>query len=246
MTDNDLFSSTGDQPETPQINEDHDYLADLVGEGKKFKDLQALARSTLHKEMHIRNLEKENADFRQAVQQGLTREEFYEAIKSLQQPSPSNPAPKADEPERNEVSVEQIQSLVRDSVNQTLTEKQQESNLVYAVTEAHKALGPNFQRLLKDRAKELGESEADLTMLARTKPKVFLELMVPKASDTPHIPSLPRSSVDSGKGTPSGSEVRNMSYYKKLKQTDPARYKSQATEIQMHKDAMTLGEKFFQ
>lgn len=251
MTDNELFQASADDKPAEQaphqVNEDHDYLSDLVGEGKKYKDPQSLAKALLHSQIHIKDLEKENADFRQAVQQGLTREEFYEALKTLQKPSPSNEPQEGREPEREEVSKEQIQALVRESVNQSMSERQQEANLAYSVTKAREALGEGFQKMLKDRARDLGESEAELTILARNKPKVFLELMIPKSPDNPQIPGIPRSQLDSGKSSSGmGSEVRNLAYYKRLKQTDPARYKSPQNEIQMHKDALALGEKFFQ
>jgi ABC-type proline/glycine betaine transport system ATPase subunit len=87
-----LFSSSDDQSTvSPDLNDnpDHDFVKELVGEGKKFKDVNVLARSVLHKDMHIKEIERENAELRQAVKQGLSREEFYEAIKTLK-PSPSN------------------------------------------------------------------------------------------------------------------------------------------------------------
>lgn len=247
MTDNDLFSSKGEtQPTTVPENPDHDFVNELVGEGKKFKDLQSLARSVLHKDMHIRDIESENAELRQLAHKGLTREEFYEAIKALKEPSPSSSTQTGGEQERNEVSIEQVRSLVAESVNQTLTEQKQQENLAFAVAKAKEVLGPGFQKILMDRARELGENPDDLTRLAMAKPKVFLELMIPKHTET-HIPSLPRSEVDPIKQSvsPSG-EIRNASYYKKLRLTDPKKYKSPETEVQMHKDALALGEKFFQ
>jgi hypothetical protein len=248
MTDNtsDPLFSSSEEDQTPQpLPEDHDYLADLVGDGKKFKDAQTLARSVLHKEMHIKEIEKENAELRQTVKQGLSRDEFLEAIQSLK-PSPSNPAnPTAGQPERTEVSIEQVKSLVEERVSQSRAEQQQQENLRYAVSEAQKRLGPSYQKLLKDRAKALGENEADLTHLARTRPKLFLELMAPQTVTDPQVPSLPKGEVDTGKLPQSNTGVRDMAFYNALKKSNPEAYKSPQVQKQMHEDALRLREKFF-
>jgi hypothetical protein len=36
-----------------------------------------------------------------------------------------------------------------------------------------------------------------------------------------------------------------MSFYKKLKAQDPKKYESSEVQVKMHKDAMKLGERFF-
>jgi ribosome-binding protein aMBF1 (putative translation factor) len=250
MTDNNdpLFSSTTTDPVVPPVpeNPDHDFVTDLVGEDKKYKTVQELAKSVLHKEMHIRDLEKENADYRQAVQQGLTREEFYEAMKVLTQPSPSTPSQTEGEPERAPSS-EQISSLVGKLVDERLSEDRQRANLDYTVKEAEKRLGPSYKKILRERAQALGESEQDLAKMARTKPQLFLELMAPVKSVETHVPGLPRSDVDAMKGgAPRGTPIRNQSYYKELKQKQPDVWKRPETQAQMHRDAQSLGETFFQ
>jgi hypothetical protein len=246
MTDNDLFeSSADDQSPSPQATEspDHDFLAELVGDDKKFKDTQSLAKSVLHKDMHIQQIERENAELRQKIQQSLSLEEFYDKVRS--EPSPSSPQ---GEPERTDFSIEQVGSLVDQRLQEHLNAKNQEANLAYAVNEAKKQLGSDFKRVLRARAQEVGESEADLTQLARQKPKLFLELMLPKApTRSPDVPGLPRTQMDTAKMPvdPTGG-VRNMSWYKKLKASDPVKYKDNRVQVQMHKDALALGEKFFQ
>ena len=39
----------------------------LVGEGKKYKTQDDLAKSVLHKESHIQRIERENAELREAL-----------------------------------------------------------------------------------------------------------------------------------------------------------------------------------
>jgi hypothetical protein len=246
-TANDLFEpATDDQglfSETDN-NPDKDFVSELVGEGKKFKDANALAKSKLASDTHILKIESENAQLRQELKTRLSLEEFYDQVKKT--PSPSTPQPtEQEEPERTEFSVEQIDSLVDKRFQERLTVEQQKNNLAYVTQEVAKKLGPNYKKLMADRAKEVGEAEENLTQLAMTKPKLFLELMVPSVTQT-NIPGLPRTQLDTGKMGFEGSTVRNQSYYQKLRQTDKKRYESRDVQIQMHKDAMALGEKFFQ
>jgi hypothetical protein len=235
--DQGLFSETDADP-------DKDFVAELVGEGKKFKDANALAKSKLASDSHILKIESENAQLRQELKTRLTLEEFYDQVKN--KPSPSTPPPtEQDEPERTEFSVEQIDSLVDKRFQERLTVEQQKNNLAYVTQEVAKKLGPNYKKLMADRAKEVGEAPENLTHLAMTKPKLFLELMVPSVGTT-NIPGLPRTQLDTGKMAFENNAVRNQSYYQKLRQTDRKRYDSRNVQIQMHKDAMALGEKFFQ
>jgi hypothetical protein len=252
MADNDLFDSSTDDQSDPLFSDqsaqssDKDFVSELVGEGKKFKDVQALAASVLHKEMHIHKIENENAELRQRVKQGLSLEEFYDKIKtSKPDPSPSSPAV-GEQEQKPEISVEQVKALVGDTLKEHQTVEQSKANLNFAINEAKKVYGDSYKKILRDRAREIGETEQELTQLAMKKPHLFVELMV-RPQKTVDTPSLPRTQIDTSKmGLTAGSGVRNMSWYSKLKAADPAKYKSREVQVQMHNDALALGEKFFQ
>jgi len=249
MTDtaNDLFEPEADDQglfADGGIDPDKDYVSELVGENKKFKDVNTLAKSKVASDNHILKIESENAQLRQELKTRLSLEEFYDQVKT-HTPSPSTPAePTQGEPERTQVSMEQIDSLVGKRLQEHLTLEQQKNNLAYVQSEVVKRLGPNSKTLMRDRAKEVGETEENLTHLAMNKPKLFLELMVPSVSQT-HIPSLPRTELNSGNPNKQGV-VRDSNYYRQLRQTDRKKYDSRDVQIQMHKDAQALGEKFFQ
>lgn len=253
MSNNDLFDS--DKPtdkvemfSDEDVASDKDYVNELVGEGKKFKDANSLAKSVAFKDSHILQIEKENAELRQKIQQSLSLEEFYDKVKgsAVKSAPPSHSNPAEDEMEES-LSLEQIESLVEKRYQAHRNTEIQQANLAKAVSEAERRLGPNFRKLLRDRARELGESESDLTQLAMVKPAVFVELMAPKKAENVHFPSSPHSDIDPAKmaQNPRG-EVRNKSFYDKVRKEDKARYMSREVQAQMHKDAIALGEKFFQ
>jgi hypothetical protein len=254
MTDTKALFAANEEPEAPDpglfsdddVTPDKDFVAEVVGEGKKFKDVNSLAKSKIASDNHILRIESENAQLRQELKTRLSLQEFYDQVKT-KIPSPSNPQhTPQDEPERNEVSIEQVESLVGKRLQEHLTQEQQKSNLAYVQKEVERRLGPNFKKLMRDRAAEVGEAEENLTNLAMTKPKLFLELMVPKVTSGESLSSLPRTQLDTGKMGNYGSTVRNQSFYTKLKQADPKKYNSREVQTQMHKDALALREKFFQ
>jgi hypothetical protein len=254
MTDTKNLFAADEEPDAPDpglfsdddVTPDKDFVAEIVGDGKKFKDTNALAKSKIASDNHILRIESENAQLRQELKTRLSLEEFYDQVKT-KMPSPSSPQHTLqDETERSEISIEQVESLVGKRFQEHMSQEQQKNNLTYVQQEVERRLGPNFKKLMRDRAAEVGEAEENLTTLAMTKPKLFLELMVPKVSPSESIPNLPRTQIDTGKMGNLGSTVRNQSFYAKLKQSDPKKYKSREVQAQMHKDALALRDKFFQ
>lgn len=242
-SDDDLFSPDAGDPSNVPSPEDKDYLSEFVGEGKKFKDPNALAHSVVHKDIHILKLEKENAEFRQELNKRENLEELYARLKA-DRSSPNIPAEQP-EGEREELNIEQkVKSLLDQGLAQYTTETEQKQNLAFVVNKIRETIGPGYQKVLTDRARELGETEADMVKLARTKPKMFLQLMVPSSIASSSMPGLPHSSVNTSSGVSTGN-VRNEAFYKKMKAENPKEYKSPKTQLQMHNDALALREKFF-
>lgn len=243
----DLFSgNTG----TSTVVEDKRYLDELVGEGKKYSDPEALAKSRIHADNHISQLEKDNEELRQELQKRLGVEEVYERIRQERKetPEPTNQEPTTFSGEQTsstpEISLSDVKSLVQQAVNEHISVGQQASNKEFVMAELQKRLGDNYQTVMRDRAKALGESTEDLSALAMSKPKMFLELMAPQTG-RPHQPDpgVPRTHTNSG--APAGSMVRNEAYYANMRKTDPQRYHSKAVRVQMMNDAIQLGDAYF-
>lgn len=247
----DLFS--GNQPPQEPQTEEEKYLEKLVGEGRKYSDTEALAKSRIHADNHISQLEKDNEELRQELQKRLGMEEFYEKLQ--EQSALAAPSNTPDEPYReervsgqNEMSQDTIKALINDSLGEFVSAQNQEKNISAVKQELRNRLGDGFQEVMRERARQLGESTNDLMELAATKPQVFLELMAPSGSPRSQQPmsdpSMPRTQVNSS-SSGDGGNVRNQTYYNKLKQTDPSRYHSKEVRVQMMNDALNLGEHFY-
>lgn len=256
MAGNDLFNpgETKDdlfQGGTPSPEPDKKYLEDLVGEGRKYADAEALAKAKMHADAHIAQVERDNEELRQELQKRLGVEEFYERLQRERQTTPTPSIPEShsrgeEESRQPEISLNDVKSLIQDAMSEFVSTTKQKENKDYVMSELRNRLGDNFQVEMHKRAQALGESTEDLTKLAMSKPKVFLELMAPgtKSPRPQSQTSIPPTQRNSTFEQPM-SGVRNQSYYDNLKRSDPQTYFSKKTRVQMMNDAVALGEAFF-
>lgn len=259
MTDNELFSSgeqntTQDNVTPPQV-EEKDYLNELVGEGKKFQDTQALAKGKAESDAFINRLQDENATLRLELQQATRLEEFLDRLESRQQgttvEAPSSPEPIEDVPQLSSsqlttpsVSSEEIKKMINDGVSEALTLKEYQDNVDKVHNLAEKELGSNYKNVLTQRANELGLNTELLSELASKNPDSFINLLVkPK---TTSFNSLPESNVNtSAMNIDSNVGGKTKSYYDKLRKEDINLYMSPRIQNEMIKQAEKLGEAFY-
>src|SRR4030043_1329496 len=98
MTDSFFNGSTDPVVETPAIPSSPALnipteIAELVGEGKKYKSVEDALKSVPHAQQHIQTLEEENARIKAELVARRTTEEILEEIRSGGQPAqPQAPA----------------------------------------------------------------------------------------------------------------------------------------------------------
>lgn len=263
MTDNnDLFdparSNDSDglvsQDGTPVIDPNTDYLESLVGEGKKFKDVQALAKSVVFKDAHIAKVENENAELRQKAKQGMSLEEFYEKVRADadkldnagQSPSsPSTPTPTGEEEKDKGLSVEQIRSLLAEEMAQKEATTLAEANVSRVQKVAEETLGPGYKTILSARARELNMDTEVAAKMAATSPDAFIALMVQGATAPRPTPNIPHSEVSTHPSHGGPVTKKTLSYYQKIERENPQLAKTDAFRIEKHNSAMAMGEEFF-
>lgn len=192
---NDLFDQTGSVGlQTPQLDPSKDYLAELVGDGKKFKDASDLAKGKAYSDAHIATLEQTLTGLRQELQQRKTTEDLINHINTLanksQMPAPEardNPAPGGEI--KPGLSLEDVQRLLADRDEQS----KRSFNLNSATRELREKFGDNASTVIDAKAKELGVSKDYLRGIAEQVPSMFMALManttVPVAPATFHPPS---------------------------------------------------------
>jgi hypothetical protein len=236
MTQDTLFG--GDKPQTPTVDETKNYVEELVGEGKKFKDLEALARSVLHKDAFIEQLKSETAGLREDLNTRLKMEDFLAKLNPpAQDPAPGNQtAPPSTE--KTATTREDILKLL-DERDAALARQR---NLNEAKATLEKNFGPNYASRVREIATQLGADEAFLNNLAATNPAALYKLVGVGERRQEGFEAPPRGA--SPGFTPTG-KAKNYAYYENLRKENASQYWSPATQNEMFREAERQGDAFY-
>jgi hypothetical protein len=247
MTDN-LLDIEATPPQEPQ-----DFYQELVGEGKKFRDQQELAKGKWQSDHYIKTLEMQKDELRRDY---LKLKEDYEARAKLeefidqlhkqpsQQPaiSENTITAKVDKPG---LDSQQIESLVSSKIQEHETSKKQNDNFNSVRNRLKERLGSNYQDVLKQQIDELGITEEYANNLARDNPTVFYRMFgLDTQVQQQNFQTPPRSTRISDNFNQKGSQKRTWSYYQDLKAKNPKIYYDPKIAVQMDKDMQELGTAF--
>ena len=249
----DLFSSTTNG-DAPVVDPSKNYLEELVGEGKKFKSQEDLARAKLESDAFIARLQGELQGIRTELNTRLTVEQMMDKITAAKEATNSNtngnqPVVNGDSGAKS-LTEEDLTALVEDRISKIEKARIQESNLNQVRQVLTEKFGADFPSHLKQTATNLGVGEEFLNNLAKEQPKAFLALVgqqdapkAPQVQNTLFAPT-PSQQIPKTPGfAPTGE--RKKSFYDDLKRKDAAAYWSPKVQNQMHQDAIKLGEVFF-
>lgn len=210
----------------------------LVGEGRKYKSVEDLAKAVEFKEQHINQIEAENAQYRANLQ---------EQIELQRQRSQEAPPPPQSGQGQSEVDLEQ---RIRNTLEQTDREKRVATNVNEVSQKLVDVYGTpeKANEVVKQKAAELGVSIQFLMDSAAQSPKAFYA-QIGLNEGNRHAASI------NGKVNPEALANLNPSragapgtyaFYEQMRQENPKMYNSPRVQLQMHKEAMEKGEAFFQ
>lgn len=235
MTNAALFGDDDNQIEDTNTQVDNP-LEVLVGEGKKFKTVEELAKGKLESDRFIAQLQAEK---RALLEEKNTRERLEELVNKLSNPSPSNvPTPQAREAEN---PVTPSNGLTKEDLEKLLSERERqrtaEQNVQLVKTELEKSFGSNWKSNIAQKAKELNLSPQQMTDLASQSPQLVLSLF--NRQPAPKVPTPPGSHLNTATlGT--NESVRDWNYYERLRKEDPKTYYSAAVQ----KEVLQAWQKF--
>lgn len=247
MTEENLFS---DQPADPKVDESKDYLSELVGEGKKFKDHASLARGKAESDLYIEQLKRELAGLRGELNQRLTLEDFMTKMKEgkeTQTPSKVEETVTPEKkPEKPSITPEDIETLLDKKLREKEAVNQAKTNLNFVKQELSRHFGTDFQSKLKDRLSSLGIGEDFANEVAAKSPKAFLSLLGVDEKPNPQ-PNTPRGTVNSGSFTPTAQQagIKTFKDYEKMRKENPAQFWTPAIQNEIFKRASEMGEAFY-
>jgi len=251
-----LFGSDQGNAGAPQTNESNeDYLAMYVGEGKRYKDVAALAKGAKDKDDFIERLKQEAAAARSALRGEQKIDEFLDKLKSVNSaPGASNtqvttpdgtntnqPTTQPQTPTQKALTPAEVEELLE----QREARKNAEANLKEAQRIAQAAFGANYPTVLSEKADELGVSKEYLTNLAANSPAAFARLIGAEGKQEAGS-GLPRTQVNSAalRDATTGA-VKNGAYYKQLrKQIGDAEFFKPGVQNELFRQIKVLGDAF--
>lgn len=226
--------------------EEHDpapKFEDFVGEDKKYKTNDDVAKAIVEKDKFIETLKSETAALRQELSARPTADRSQEILDRLEalNTKPATPQPAPSEPARAEVK-----GLSEEDVLRLLNERDQkrlaQQNVETVKSELNTKFGPQYGQVLKSLADKMGVGTSFLETVAAQSPAAFMKLIDGAQPTEPYV-AAPTSQV-SATFVPSPSGAKPRSWYVKLRATDKAKYDSASVQTQMMKDAMELREAF--
>lgn len=245
MTTETLFNENVNPDNYDYVDDagDKNYIEQLVGDGKKFKDANALAKGKMQADLFVQKLLAEKRDLEARITNTQSMEDLIKSLKNDQ----TTPDP-GEVRRPNEVTgtnPEDIQRIVQETVAAREEEAKKTRNLSEVTETLKNQFGSNYVAELEERTKDLGVGKAFLDDLAKTNPKAFLKLVgVETKKETPmSVFSPPPSRINSGATIQSVSTEKTYSYYEKIRKSDPATYRSLQSE--MFTQASRLGDDFY-
>ncbi len=250
MTEANLFQGQDDQI---VLDENKNYLEELVGDSKKFKTVDDLAKSKAYSDIHIANLERRmdqmREDYIRVVNEsksGAKLQEVIDLLTSREQQHTSSEHTNANDGNTQSPAItqDQIQSLVSNSIAQLDATRRETENYNQVLAKVTERYGPNYRTVLKDQATQLGLTEDDINSMARRNPNLFYKTFDVETRQQVPFQAPPTSQMRSSSFAPKGQQ-RTLAYYEEMRKKNPSAYYDPKITVQMDKDAQALGEAFF-
>lgn len=245
----DIFTSatmenTTTEDQGTQTNES--FVTQLVGEGKKFKDIEALAKGKMEADRHIGEITKTLDELRAELAKQDYAKSLLEQMNKGSETRQDEPPPNTSSSSNTE-NTTQSASDIESLVEKVITEKERNrtvaQNLSVVSEEMEKQFGEKAASILKAKSQELNMTLDRLKEIAAESPTAFFQL-VGVSNKKPQAPTAPQSSIRSETFS-SNSQDRDFDYYQKLRKENRSLYYSPKVQNMMLQDRTRLGDRFY-
>lgn len=243
-------TTTGGEPQNQEQQKPSASLfEELVGEDKKYKTPDDLARGRLEADKFIDQLKEENAGMRDQLTEMQSKVEKSRTIDELMD-LVNNAKTSTDEASnQSEFSKEDIEKLISEQIVERETTKTRKTNREAAnqkVLERFENDATKAREFLGTKASELGLDLKSLQEMAETSPKAFSQLLGLGDNPSPqHGSNLKSYQTTNTESSFNANSERNHAYYSKMRREMGTKFWHPSVQQQMMKDRERLGEKFF-
>lgn len=232
------------QPTSPEGGTD--LLSQLVGEGKKFKSVDELARGKLESDKFIEQLKAEQAELRneykrleEQVAKGRTLEDVLKQVNAQRTEGGNQPDQQFSQEDIAKLVDQRLSEATKNQTRRANQEEAQASVLKYVQGDEVKA-----REFVQAEARRLGMTTEALRDIGAQSPEAFRRLVGINQSRPPVSGPNLRNVVNSDGGDNTGTE-RDSAYYAKLRKELGPRFWDASVQQQRFKDVQRLGERFY-
>ena len=237
------------QDDHVQIDPNKNYLDELVGEGKKFKTVEDLARGKAEADTYIEHFKQRHDELREYAaklkseyEAGPSLKELIDQLKSSKESNNDNT--QSVHEDKSEFDLNKIESLISNKIQQTKALEREEQNYATVQAKLIEQWGPNYTQQLKSQVSQLGLTADFVNELARKHPQVLFKTLGLDSQRQGENFQAPFKSTNRADPFNSGAPKRTWTYYEKMRKAEPLKYFDPKTQDQMFKDAEMLGDNF--
>lgn len=249
----DIFSSAtteGTTTDTQQTQTNESFVTQLVGEGKKFRDVEALAKGKLEADRHIGEITKTLDELRAELAKQDYAKSLLEQMSKGSETGAEQPPPvttSSSNTENTTQSASDIEALVEKVITAKEKNRTASQNISVVGEEMQRQYGDKTADILKAKSLELNMPLDRLKEIAAESPTAFFQLIGVKKMNE-------RSSTSVGVATQStirsenfnsNSQDRTFDYYQKLRKENRSLYYSPKIQNTMLQDRERLGDRFY-
>lgn len=232
-----LFAET---PPTDETSAREEILAKW-----KDKPIDELLKAKVESDLYINTLTKRQDDLskdylnmKQQLDATASLQELRDQIVNAKATSNSE-TPNANEGKESLEPVD-FDKKIRDFYEETRRVERQTANANMVQTKMKEHFGNSYQEVLRG----TGLSEKQIQEIAQDSPEAIYRLVGLNSNNKETFQTPPRSNQRSDSFAPKGQTKRDWNYYQELKKTNPLLYLDPKIAVQMHNDAIELGDAF--
>lgn len=228
-------------------DETKDYLSELVGEGKKYRDPSELAKAYYHADRTIEvfkprmdELREENTKLHKDALERARLEDLITKFESLTPPADSNTP--AREETKPAIDLNALDERFDARITQREIAKQQAENAATVQAKLKERFGDQYSRIVREQIADLGWTEDEFNQQARRSPKATLRALGADAQPTESFQAPVRGQSSFGQ---KAQPKETWSFFQELKKTNPTLYRDPKTTNRMIAAQERLGAEFF-
>lgn len=233
---------------TPDPVIDEPTLREQLAAKWKEKSPEELLAAKVESDLYIKTLEKQKDELRsdymraqEEIQKGKALEELIDRLNNKEIPPANTQKPNENTPPS--IDMNNLDKFFEDKYEQKKRSEIETKNFNEVQVKLRERFGNNAGDILAEQSNTLGLSKEEVNSLAKKSPEAFFRMMGLNNQGQDLFMAPPRSDLRNDNYAPK-TVKRTWNYYQDLKKKDSAKYWDPKTQLQMHRDAETLGSSF--